>query len=81
MYSIKRAKYKGNVIGKIELEGFLMGLNGKVYKIGGADVSDISISDKSLAEPIVTSQVMKIAPYSTDFRDEVQKIPFGAAVE
>lgn len=59
MYSIKRAKYKGNVIGKIELEGFLMGLNGKVYKIGGADVSDISISDKSLAEPIVTSQVMK----------------------
>ena len=64
MYSINDTKYvnKGKVIDKddlIDITGFLMGSKNKVFKIGGADVREIKIVNKRLANPLVSKKVSK----------------------
>ncbi len=53
-------KNDGHMLDKTELmdiDGFLMGSNRKVYSISGCDIKKISISSKSLANPIVYDKV------------------------
>lgn len=64
MYSIDDKKYvnKNKMLDKTELldiEGFLMGTSGKVYKMKGNSVKDIKVVDKNLANPLVSKQVSK----------------------
>ena len=64
MYSINDTKYvnKGKVVDTedlIDITGFLMGSKNKVFKIGGADVREIKIVNKKLANPLVSKKVSK----------------------
>lgn len=53
-------KNNGHMLDKTELmdiDGFLMGSNRKVYSISGCDIKKISISSKNLANPVVYDKV------------------------
>ena len=53
-------KNNGHMLDKTELmdiDGFLMGSNRKVYSISGCDIKKISISYKTLANPVVFDKV------------------------
>ncbi len=53
-------KNNGHMLDKTELmdiDGFLMGSNRKVYSISGCDIKKISISSKTLANPVVFDKV------------------------
>ena len=75
MYSIDNKKFvnKNKMLDKTELldiEGFLMGSKGKVYKMKGNSVKDIRVVEKNLANPLVSKQVLKkyekLIAYLTD---------------
>lgn len=71
MYSVNSTwKLKGKMEDVVEIEGFLMGSSNKVYKVSGAQIKAISISDKELANPyvskIVFSKYQKLFEYITN---------------
>lgn len=64
MYSISSKEYinRGKLIDKTELldiDGFLMGSHKKVFKIQGAPIREIRITNKKLANPIVSKVVFQ----------------------
>jgi len=62
MYSVDNKKNKYKMLDKTELlniDGFIMGSSGKVFKIAGGSVKDIRVVDKNLASSVVTNQVLK----------------------
>ncbi len=60
MYSINNLKRgNGKIEDKIEISGFPMGRNDKIYKIGDSKVKAISISSTKLANPLVWEIVSK----------------------
>ena len=59
MYSVSEKKSKGKVIDTININGFPMGSNDKVFKIGNCKVRRIKIANKKLANPLVSKKVMK----------------------
>jgi len=71
MYSINSDwRIKGKIGDLVEIEGFTMGSTNKVYKVSGAQIKAISISDKELANPyvskIVFSKYHKLFEYVTN---------------
>ena len=70
MYSVNSDwRLKGRIDDIVEIEGFPMGTTNRVYKISGANIKAISISDKELAHPyvskIVSSKYHKLIEYLT----------------
>jgi hypoxanthine phosphoribosyltransferase len=64
MYSVSNKEYvnKGKLIDKTELldiEGFLMGSHKKVFKIKGASIRELRITNKKLANPIASKIVFQ----------------------
>lgn len=59
MYSINSDFKNRGVALNINISGFLMGGEKKVFKINGSDVRKIKISSDYLASPIVTEKVLK----------------------
>ena len=58
MYSVNSDwKLKGKIEDIVELEGFPMGSTNRVYKIAGADIKSIAVSDKNLANPLASKVV------------------------
>ena len=71
MYSINSdLKLKGRIEDIVELEGFPLGSMNRVYKISGANIMKISISDKELANPfaskVVSEKYKKLIQYLTN---------------
>ncbi|MBQ3298063.1 MAG: hypothetical protein IJG97_04565 [Bacilli bacterium] len=59
MYSISEKKTKGKIIDTISINGFPMGSKDKVFKISNSKVRKIKITNKKLANPLVSKKVMK----------------------
>ena len=62
MYSINNKKIKGKFVNKddvLSIKGFSMGSSKKVFNIDGCDIKGIELYDKKLANPIVSSKVLK----------------------
>ena len=59
MYSISEKKTKGKIIDTISINGFPMGSKDKVFKISNSKVRKIKITNKKLANPLVSKEVMK----------------------
>ena len=59
MYSVSEKKTKGKIIDTISINGFPMGSKDKVFKISNSKVRKIKITNKKLANPLVSKKVMK----------------------
>ena len=64
MYFLNDTKFKNKykMLEKselMEIDGFLMGSNNKVYKIEGSNIREIKVVDKKLANPLVSKKVLK----------------------
>ena len=59
MYSVSEKKTKGKIIDTISINGFPMGSKDKVFKISNSKVKKIKITNKKLANPLVSKKVMK----------------------
>ena len=59
MYSVSEKKIKGKIIDTISINGFPMGSKDKVFKISNSKVRKIKITNKKLANPLVSKKVMK----------------------
>lgn len=74
MYSVStKYKNKNKLKDKTELldiNGFMMGSNNKIFKINGSNVKNIKLIDKKLANPLVSKKVLKkynkLIAYLTD---------------
>lgn len=64
MYSnVVKKSNKGKVIDKtefIDIDGFLMGSNRKVFKINDCSIKKIKVVNKKLANPLVSKKVEKL---------------------
>ena len=58
MYSISEKKYKGK-IDSININGFPMGSQNKVFKINNSNIRKIKIANRNLANPLASKKVMK----------------------
>lgn len=59
MYSINDKKIKGKVVDCLELNGFAMASNKKVFNINGCEIKDIKVMNRTLANPLASKKVMK----------------------
>ena len=58
MYSISEKKHKGK-IDSININGFPMGSQNKVFKINNSNIRKIKIANRNLANPLASKKVMK----------------------
>ena len=59
MYSVSEVKTKGKIIDMVNINGFPMGSENKIFKINNCKIRKIKIANRNLANPLASKKVMK----------------------